>query len=142
MKGKADCEKLLDELIPFAEKMLREYGEFLPFGGYMLPEGAIVHAGAQSGEEHPPSQDLIDILRGAYQKKASRREVRATALVYDVRVKPPGGDQVQDAILVELDHETHYSIRVVFPYRLLNGAISRGETFAMKGTDAVFGGGR
>jgi hypothetical protein len=59
---KADVEALMNDLLPFAEKMLREHKEFLPFGGHMKLDGTIVWEGAHDGREHPPSQDLIDLL--------------------------------------------------------------------------------
>jgi hypothetical protein len=41
MNGKKECEKLLNALLPLAERMLKEYGEFYPYGGYMKPSGEI-----------------------------------------------------------------------------------------------------
>jgi hypothetical protein len=37
MPAKDDCNQLLNAALPFAEQMLREHGEFLPFGAQMLP---------------------------------------------------------------------------------------------------------
>src|SRR3546814_40230 len=57
-----ELHRLVDDLLPFAEKMLREHKEFLPFGGHMKPDGEVVWEGAYNGEELPLSQDLIDML--------------------------------------------------------------------------------
>jgi hypothetical protein len=40
---KDDVEKLMNALLPFAEKMLREHGEFYPYGGAMSADGKIFH---------------------------------------------------------------------------------------------------
>src|SRR5437867_8720804 len=76
-EAKADGEKLLDSLLPFAEKMLQQHREFFPFGGRMAPDGTITHEGAHSGTEHPPSQELIDLLRQAHQRDATAQTLRA-----------------------------------------------------------------
>ena len=46
MNSKQDSETLTNAILPLAERMLTEHGEFYPFGGYMKPDGAIVHVGA------------------------------------------------------------------------------------------------
>src|SRR5437588_13002928 len=37
MNGKKDCERLMNSVLPLAERMLRDYGDFHPYGGYMKP---------------------------------------------------------------------------------------------------------
>ena len=39
MRAKRNSEKLVNAVLPLAEKMLIQYGEFYPFGGYMKPDG-------------------------------------------------------------------------------------------------------
>ena len=135
---KAECEQLLDALLPFAEKMLREHGEFYPYGGTMDPSGNINHSAAHDGTSHPQSAALIDLLRAGFNEGASRGEYKATALVYDVRVVPPGSKSKTDAIAVELDHRDDYSALVYFPYTLESGEVNFGSPFAEKGTGRVF----
>lgn len=50
MNGKRHCEKLMNALLPLAEKMLKQYKEFYPYGGYMKPNGEIVQVGAEDEE--------------------------------------------------------------------------------------------
>lgn len=137
--GKADGEALLDTLLPFAEKMLRKHREFFPFGGSMNPSGEIVHEGAYDGSEQPPSQDLIDLLRESHQKSASEKQLRACATVYEIRTIPPGLNEKQDAIAVEIDHFGGYSVVVIFPYSFTaNGDLSITAPFATQGDRIVF----
>jgi hypothetical protein len=42
MNAKADAETLLNAVMPFAERMLAEHGEFYPYGAAMKPDGEIV----------------------------------------------------------------------------------------------------
>ena len=50
--AKAECEVLLNEAMPFAEKMLREHGEFYPYGYEMNPAGAIKLVVGYTGTAH------------------------------------------------------------------------------------------
>ena len=103
-KGKIDAEELMNSLIPFAEKMLSEHGEFFPYGGTMKPDGKIVSVAGYSGSEHPPSQEIIDLLRKAFKEAAKAKECKATGLVYDVRVTVPESGEKSDALALSLIH--------------------------------------
>ncbi|KQY51924.1 hypothetical protein [Lysobacter sp. Root494] len=112
-----ELHRLVDDLLPFAEKMLRQHREFLPFGGHVKADGEIVWEGAYNGEELPLSQDLIDLLHESHRKMASRHLIRACAVIYDIRAIPPGKLKEQDAICVAADSRDGHSVRFVFPYR-------------------------
>ena len=112
-----DLHRLVDDLLPFAEKMLREHKEFLPFGGHMKPDGEIVWEGASNGEELPLSQDLIDILHDSHRAMAAQHLIKACAVLYDIRTTPPGKSKKQDAICAAADSIDGRSVHFVFPYR-------------------------
>ncbi|GAB3092413.1 hypothetical protein [Lysobacter terrae] len=134
-----DIEALLNDLVPFAEKMLREHREFLPFGGQITTDGKIVWEGAYDGEDQPLSQDLIDILNDTHRRLASERDVRACAVVYDIRTIPPGYSKKQDAICVSLDHVEGYSGHIVYPYKFtLLGKLVVDEAYAVRGDASIF----
>jgi hypothetical protein len=135
---KEDCEKLMNSLLPFAEKMLPEHGEFHPFGGAMKPDGEIVHHGAYMGSELPKGQELVDLLTEAFRQSAAKGEYIATAIVYDIRTIPPGETAKTDAICVSLDHRDDYSVNVAFPYTLKHGELSLEPPFAIKGDGKIF----
>lgn len=138
MGAKDDCNQLLRATLPLAEKMLREYGEFLPFGAQMLPDGEIASVGADDGDDRSRSQNLIGLLQTAFKAGAHDGEVIATALVYDVRVQPPGAGQKSDAIALNLDHRDQYSVTVFFPYMIADGELALDEPFASVGDYAIF----
>jgi hypothetical protein len=135
---KEECEKLMDSLLPFAEKMLREHGEFHPFGGAMKPDGEIIHHGAYTGTELPKGQELVDLLTEAFHQSAAKGEYIATAVVYDIRTIPPGETEKTDAICVSLDHRNDYSVNVAFPYTIKHGEVSLKPPFATKGDGKIF----
>jgi hypothetical protein len=53
----------MSEFVPFAERMLRENGEFFPFGGALTVNGEVVSVAAYDGREQPPSDDVIALRR-------------------------------------------------------------------------------
>ncbi|TCT43651.1 hypothetical protein EDB29_101458 [Vibrio crassostreae] len=136
-KGKEDAQHLFDSVLPFAEKMLAEYGEFYPYGAAMTLTGNVVDVSVFEGNEYPPSSEIIDLLNSAFLKAAANREYRTTAVVYDVRITLPSG-QLSDAIAVNLDHISGYSIVVYLSYKKLNQAIEYGELSVQEGRGAIF----
>lgn len=135
--GKEDSQHLMDSVLPLAEKLLIEHGDFFPYGGAMTPNGEIVSVAAYDGDEHPPSSELINLLNQAFRQAAANKQYKATALVYDVRIKLPNGEP-SDAIAVNLDHETGYTVVVFLPYVLINGNLEFGQIFAQEGKASVF----
>ena len=66
-------------------------------------------------------------------------EIRASCIVYDIRTLPPGREQKQDAIAIEIDHRDNYSVVVVFPYRLpADGVLNVEEPFAVSRHNTTF----
>jgi hypothetical protein len=136
--AKADCEAVMNAALPFAEEMLRKHGEFFPFGATMDNRGEIAHVGGYDGREHPPSADIIKLLKDGFRSGARTDRYKATALVYDVRVSLPPDGQKSDAIAVSLNHRANYSVVVMFPYRLEDGVVVFGEAFAQGGEADIF----
>jgi hypothetical protein len=56
--SKRESEMLMNALLPLAEKMLKEYGEFYPYAGCMKLDGSIVDIGATDPDtDRPKSKD-------------------------------------------------------------------------------------
>ena len=137
-QGKEDSQVLMESVLPLAEKLLSEHGEFFPYGGAMKPSGEIVSVAAYDGDEHPPSAELIKLLQDSFKASAKNKEYKATAVVYDVRVQLPESGEKSDAIAIALDHETGYSVVVLIPYNISNDQISYGTIFAQAGKNNIF----
>jgi hypothetical protein len=119
--------------------MLRQHGEFYPFGGYMESNGNIVHLGAADDDtDRPRSDDLIFVVRGALQELARGNKCIATALVFDVSVAVPGSNSKSDAIQACLDHREGNSAEVFFPYQVTGSEVVYGESFAQQGKCEIF----
>ena len=137
---KSECETLMNEMLPLAEKLLSEFGEFYPYGGYIKPNGEVVHVGArEAGTEHPKATALVSTLRNSFQRLAANKQCKATAILYDVVVPISNENGESDAIQVCLDHIDNYSAEVFFPYILRDGGVNYGETFAQEGKHEIFG---
>ena len=134
----ADCEALINSVLPFAEQMLTTYGEFIPFGGAMRPNGQIVSIAGYDGKEHPRSVDVIALMKEGFVAAARKGEYMATAIVYDVRVKLHSTEEKSDAIAVSLNHRDDYSIIILFPYKIDSGKLFLGTALAQKGDADIF----
>lgn len=136
--AKAEAEILLNAVLPFAEQMLGECGEFFPYAGALRPSGEVVSINGYDGRDHPPSRDVIDLLANGLRQGASSGEYVATALVYDVRVTPPSVTEPSDAIAAELEHRDGYAVTVFFPYALSNGQPILASPFATAESRSIF----
>jgi hypothetical protein len=139
MTIKQEAEDLMNEMLPVAKRMLREHGEFFPYGGYMKPGGEIVHVGAKDPTtDRPKSKDLIAILQNSFQELVRDKQCKAVAMVYDIVVPLPKSNRKSDAIQVCVDHAGNYSAEVFFPYQIANHEVIFGEVFAQEGKHLFF----
>jgi hypothetical protein len=140
MNPKQEAEMLMNAILPVAEKMLKQYGEFYPYGGFMKLDGSIVHVGAADPDtDRPKSKDVLYVLWSSFREMAERNECKAVAVAFDISVALPNSGQKSDAIQVSIEHVDGYSVEVFFPYRLTNGELIYGETLVQQGKHEVFG---
>lgn len=140
MNAKQESEKLMNAVLPLAEKMLRQHGEFYPYGGYMKSDGTIVDVGADDPDaDSPKSKDLIYVLRSSFREMARSNQCKAVAIVFNVAVSLPKSNRKSDAIQVCVEHIDGYSAEVFFPYQINNNEIVYDETFAQEGEREFFG---
>jgi hypothetical protein len=133
-----DLDQLLNSVLAFAQLLLSKHGEFFPFGSSMKLNGEIIMDGADTGGEHPPSQEVIDLLAQSYEQRAGKGELRAAAICADVRVVPPGKADKTDAISVGLEHRSGEAVAAFLPYQKgWFGRIKYGQIFA-SARDAQF----
>jgi hypothetical protein len=110
-----DLDALLDPLIGFAQGQLQKVGEFYPFGCTMSNDGQIAMSGADTGDEHPQSQEVIDLLAAGMRAQAESGTIRAAGICYDTRLRLPDGASTE-AIAMSLEHALGDRVLVVMPY--------------------------
>src|SRR5262245_37755411 len=106
----------MNQGLDFAHQMLAKHGEFLPFGVAMTVDGEVVLIGASTGEEPPPSRELLEVLLSGFKREATAGTYRAVAAFVDVLVRPPGETEKRDAIQVCLEHRDGFFADVFAPY--------------------------
>ena len=134
-----DLDQVLNGALEFAELMLSKHGALFPFGSSMNASGQIDMDRADTGGEHPPTQEVIDPLTQAYEQRAGAGELRAAAICADVRVAAPGKSDKTDAIAVALEHRSGETVTVFLPYQKgWLGRIKYGQIFASARTAQFF----
>jgi hypothetical protein len=119
--------------------MLAKHGEFFPFGASMTADGEVAHVGAYTGNEQPPSQEIIELLRASFSDQAKAGKIRAAAVCLDVRTVPPGQSQKTDAICVSLEHARGDAVDVYLPYtKGWFGKYYYGTLFAARRNSNIF----
>jgi hypothetical protein len=105
-----DLDGLLDASLPFAQQMLAQHGDFLPYAVALDEhrETRMVSADPGLGEQ-PASREVLKRLRAGL--RADRDGLCAAALVSDVRATGFA------AIRVELEHRDGHAIAVLVPYK-------------------------
>ena len=136
--AKQDVQTLMNEWIVFAKQMLDEHGEFYPYGAAMKFDGEIISISGDTGEEMPPSQELIELLTNGFRQEAAKGEYKASALFYDVRTTLPNATEKTDAIAVALDHADGYSVIVIHPYQIEDNQYIFGDLTARSGPNKIF----
>ena len=92
------------------------------------------------GDDHPPSESLIDLLTETFKEQAAKRGLRAAGICYDVLTVPPGEDQKRDAICCGLEHCTGEWVDVFLPYvKAEDGDIQYGKVFSAQRIAQFFG---
>jgi hypothetical protein len=105
-----DLDGLVNALLPFAQKMLNEQGEFFPFGAAVTSDGETrLWSSDPDGGERPPSAAVQAYLLSGF--RSERDHLRAAASCLDVRLKD------SDAVMVDLEHVEGNVLQVFLPYK-------------------------
>jgi hypothetical protein len=112
-----DFEVLINIFFPFAEELLRKYGEFHPFAGAINNAGEVVSVGEYNSDVHVDSQQLVTHLKESL--KTGRENYKAGTVFYDVRTRDHESGNTTDAIAVFVEHkEGKTAYEFFYPYQL------------------------
>ena len=131
-KALADWTILTGAVLPFAERMLQEQGEFFPYAGVLTMAGDYQPVMGLTGDEQPESPQVLALLRQALQ--AGEAQYLCTAIVFDTKLTRVDEDGVQQAaVAAELQHQGGFSVTIFRPYRLLDGNVVFEHPFMVPG---------
>ncbi len=133
-----EAEFLMNQGLPFAEKMLADHGEFFPFGSVLYADGSATTVSPQDDREQPPTTELLESLLDGIRTSAVAGTYKATAVFVNVRIEHPGDGKPVDAIHIGLEHQDGYCADVFFPYRRTEGRLELADSFATKREGRVF----
>ena len=135
-QAQADLDGLFDTASEFARQQLEKRGEFHPYAVVVRTDGetAFVDASLAVDTDQPSSVDIIAACRETL--AATRDELRAAAVVADVRLVSMGGDAIQ----VEVEHAEGTAITILLPYtkKRFGRGVQFGELRASAGTRHVW----
>jgi hypothetical protein len=138
-----ELDALLNAVLPFAEQMLTQHGDFYPFGATIAPDGkvALIQPFLEEEEEIPESPELVHFLYQGLRDQALRGEIRGGAVCTNVSMRLDGNDEETDAVRVSLDHAEHEPLDVFQPYAIERGGdVVYGVIVAVVTDPRVFGG--
>ncbi|KGQ20437.1 hypothetical protein LF41_974 [Lysobacter dokdonensis DS-58] len=127
---------LRDELLAFARTMLDRFGEFQPFGGYVVAPDRVVQVGFAPALVAPPLSECVATL--ATEVAEIDPAAIAHALVLDIHLHVPR-DGMEDAIRLHLSEVDGRCFDVFIPYRVRAATPTLfGTCFVLEGTSIGF----
>jgi hypothetical protein len=133
-----EIQQLLDVLLPHAEQMLNEHGEFYPYAAALDAEGDVSAVAAGIEADDPDVGDILVALHEGLREQAEQGVIRASGIAADVTLTDPDSGETTDAVQVELDHAEGDAVDVYVPYESAGAGIKFGELVAAQGRQPVF----
>ena len=109
-----DLDGLLNAALPFAQRVLDDHGEFLPYGLALDEYGEQRMVAGDPGRGEQPA--ILDVLATLVEGlRLQHTSLRAVAFVSDDRLSDT------DAVRVELEHSDGHAMAVYLPYKTKRG---------------------
>ena len=137
--ARKEMDRLLDEGIQTAARLLEKYGEFIPLAIGLGPDKETVHVQSWNGNDHPTSDEVLALLYPALRQGVLKGDYRAVAIVTDVRIRKRPPDAPQDALRVEIEHPDAPPVACFLPYQLQDGKLIPGKPTAQRTEPKVLG---
>lgn len=138
--AQAEAEELVNAVLPQAEGMLIAHGEFFPFGGALTLDGELAELSLDEEHRDSPVDVIIEKLKSGLRDGAGSETFRATALVFPIQAELSDDAGETEAVAIALDHQANFSVVLIIPYVLSDGAVEFGEAIAQEGAHEIFQG--
>lgn len=133
-----EIQELLNFLLPHAEQMLNEHGQFYPYAAALGSDGELSAVGADVDDDAPDVGEILLALHGGLRERAAEGAIRASGIAADVTLTDPDSGETTDAVQVELDHADADPVDIFVPYETEPEGIKFGELVAAEGREPVF----
>ncbi len=133
-----EIQELLGALLPHAERMLSEHGEFYPYAMTLDSDGAIEPVAPSIESDDPDVGDVLVALHNDLREQAAEGSIRASGIAADVTLTDPDSGVTTDAVQLELDHADGDAVDIYVPYETEGEGIKFGELVAAEGREPVF----
>ncbi len=136
--AQTESEELVNAVMPHVEGMLIAHGEFSPFGGAITLDGDLAQLAIDEQHRDSSMDEIVEALKTKLRDAVG--SYRATALVFPIHAQLPDADDETEAVAIALDHQANYSVILIIPYVVSNGAVEFGEAVAQQGEHEIFQG--
>jgi hypothetical protein len=133
-----EIQELLNVLLPRAERMLAEHGEFYPYAVALEAGGEIAAVTPEVEEDRPDVASLLVTLHADLREQAAEGSIRASGIAADVTLTDPDTGETTDAVQVELDHADADPVDIYVPYSSQGDGVQFGQLVAAQGREPVF----
>jgi len=133
-----DARRLVEELIPAAQLLLERFGEILPMGALIGPDGEIEQVPCSEGIYETNVLAQAELLRQAFARRAEEGELRASALIYEPDLAAEEQDRTAGSLTIEIEHFTGHNVTMIVPYRKSAGRLEFLAPIVGEGVYRVF----
>ena len=133
-----EIQELLNFLLPQAERMLGEQGEFYPYAAAVESDGSIEPVAPAVDNGNPDVGDILLALHNDLREQAAEGSIRASGIAADVTLTDPDSGETTDAVQLELDHADADAVDIYVPYTSSSEGVQFGELVAAEGREPVF----
>jgi len=143
-----DANEVLNASVTYAKRMLRKYGQFAPFGYRMSEDGHVALEVVVQHDMPPEPALLLDLIYQQLGERVKKGLLLAAATASNVTMAKPSKEGYADAVMVEIEHRSGYSVQAFVPYRITGGqlhglfprVVRFGALKTQDGTPRLFGG--
>ena len=133
-----EIQELLNFLLPQAERMLGEQGEFYPYAAAVESDGSIEPVAPPVATADPDVGEILVALHNDLREQAADGAIRASGIAADVTLTDPDSGETTDAVQLELDHADADAVDIYVPYVSSGEGVTFGELVAAAGREPVF----
>ncbi len=125
-----NTKKLLDALMPYAERAIGQSGSMVPFGGALSPDGKIHFLQAEAKQKVETPEQLRDLLIGSTKGMVQPKGFVAAAVLSDTDVRNPKTKKLTRAVRADLRFRNGQTETLYIPFQQSDGGkLSFGVSF-------------